>query len=326
MKKYKVVITDFEYKDVKIEEAALLSSLDVEIVKGQCKTESEVIELARNADAILNQYAPISGKVIDALENCKIISTYGVGVDTIDIEAASRRNMIVANVPDYAVEEVSNHALALLFSAARKVVELNNLVKKGSWDVNQAYPIYRFSYQTLGVLGFGRIPRSLVRKAKAFEWRILVHDPYVSEEEILQLGAEPATFGELLRESDFLTIHTPLTEETAGLIGREELSLMKENAILINTARGPLIKEQELIEALQNRVIAGAALDVFAQEPVAKDHPFLSMDNVIVTPHIAWYSEEAMIELRTKAINNIIQFLQGGIPPYVVNKNILRNL
>ncbi|MBO8173331.1 MAG: C-terminal binding protein [Bacillaceae bacterium] len=318
---FKVLLTDYEFDNLAFEENVFRESgLDIDFVKSQCKTEAEVIKEARDADAILNQYAPITRNVIESLEKCKVISRYGVGVNTIDIEAARNKNIIVTNVPDYGVEEVSNHTLALLLSWARKVPLLNNQVKSGRWDFKQAIPIFRFDKKILGVLGFGRIPRRFVEKAHPLGfYKIIAYDPFVSEEEMAESGVEKAALEEVIQQSDFLSIHVPLTEDTYHLLDRDMFQLMKNNAVIINTARGPIIDEKALVEAIKQGEIAGAALDVAEEEPMPSDSPLLKMDQVILTPHSAWYSEEAMEELRTKAARNIVEVLKGLDPSYPVN-------
>ncbi|NOU97838.1 C-terminal binding protein [Paenibacillus sp. LMG 31456] len=317
---WKIAVTDYEFSNLEIEEKCL-SEFNVKFIYGQCRSEDEVIDLAKDADGLLNQYAPIGRRAIQTLKKCKIISSYGVGVDAIDVTAATEKGIMVANVPDYGVEEVSNHALALLFSSARKIVHLNRKVKTGIWDFESSVPMYRYSEQTLGVLGYGRIPRSLVNKAKPFGFRILVYDPYVSEYEMRITGVEPASIEQIFTQSDYITIHVPLTAETQNLVNKENISKMKKNAVIVNTSRGPIIHEDDLIDALTNERIGGAYLDVLTEEPIHPDHPFLQLDNVILTPHIAWYSEQSMIELRVKAVQNIINVMNGGTPKYWVNRN-----
>jgi D-3-phosphoglycerate dehydrogenase len=316
---FKVVVTDYEYKNLKVEEEVFAESgLDINFVQVQCTTEEEVIENARQADALLNQYAPISEKVIQSLDKAKIISRYGVGVDTIDLKAAKQKGIIVANVPDYSMEEVSNHALALLLAWARKIPLLNNDVKNGNWDFKISAPIHRFEEQILGVLGFGRIPRRFIEKAKSLGFKAAAYDPFVSKEEMAALGVQKMELEEIIREADYLSVHVPLTTGTHHLLNEERFREMKKNAVIINTARGPIIDEAGLIKALENGIIAGAALDVTEEEPVGKDSPLLKMDNVIITPHSAWYSEESMIELRQKAAKNIVQVLKGEETPYAM--------
>ncbi|MDQ0247538.1 D-3-phosphoglycerate dehydrogenase [Bacillus fengqiuensis] len=316
---FKVLLTDYEFEHLQYEESVFeQSGLEIEFIKAQCRTEDEVMEAAKDVDAILNQYAPISRRVIESLENVKIISRYGVGVNTIDLDAAKEKGIIVANVPDYGMEEVSNHALALLLSWARKVTLLNNEVKNGNWDFKACVPIHRFNNQTVGVLGFGRIPRRFVEKVKPLGFKTAAYDPFVSAEDMAAVGVQKMELDEIIRESDFLSVHVPLIDDTFHLINEERLNQMKKNAVIINTARGPIIDEKALAEALENKIIAGAALDVTENEPINTDSPLLKMDNVIITPHSAWYSEEAMIELRQKAAKNIIQVLSGEKSPYAL--------
>lgn len=316
---FKVLLTDYEFENLDYEEEVFKESgLDIEFVKAQCKTEEQVIEQARGADAILNQYAPISRRVIESLENVKVISRYGVGVNTIDLAAANEKGMTVANVPDYGMEEVSNHALALLLSWARKVTLLNNEVKKGNWDFKACVPVHRFNNQTVGVLGFGRIPRRFIDKVKPLGFKTAAYDPFVSAEDMALAGVQKMELDEIIQEADYLSVHVPLVKDTFHLLNAERFRQMKKNAVIINTARGPIIDEKALIEALENGVIAGAALDVTEEEPISINSPLLDMDNVIITPHSAWYSEEAMVELRQKAARNIVQVLKGEKTPYAL--------
>lgn len=316
---FKVLLTDYEFENLKYEEDVFKESgLDIEFVKAQCKTEDEVAEQAKHADAILNQYAPISRRVIESLENAKVISRYGVGVNTIDLDAANEKGITVANVPDYGMEEVSNHALALLLSWARKVTLLNNEVKKGNWDFKACVPIHRFNNQTVGVLGFGRIPRRFIEKVKPLGFKLAAYDPFVSAEDMASAGVQKMELDEIISEADYLSVHVPLIKDTFHLLNADRFSQMKKNAVIINTARGPIIDEKALIEALENGIIAGAALDVAEEEPISIDSPLLHMDNVIITPHSAWYSEEAMVELRQKAAKNIVQVLKGEKTPYAL--------
>ncbi|MBG9586647.1 C-terminal binding protein [Cytobacillus firmus] len=317
---FKVLLTDYEFENLKYEEDVFKESgLDIEFVKAQCKTEDEVAEQAKHADAILNQYAPISRRVIESLENAKVISRYGVGVNTIDLDAANEKGITVANVPDYGMEEVSNHALALLLSWARKVTLLNNEVKKGNWDFKACVPIHRFTNQTVGVLGFGRIPRRFIEKVKPLGFKLAAYDPFVSAEDMASAGVQKMELDEIISEADYLSVHVPLIKDTFHLLNADRFSQMKKNAVIINTARGPIIDEKALIEALENGIIAGAALDVAEEEPISIDSPLLYMDNVIITPHSAWYSEEAMVELRQKAAKNIVQVLKGEKTPYALS-------
>lgn len=321
--KFKVVVTDYDFYDLRYEEKVLSELPDLEFVKGKARTEEEVIELAKDADGIINQYAPISAKVVEQLEKCKVISRTGVGVNTIDIPTATEKGIYVCNVPDYCMDEVSDHALALLMSWARKVVLLNAHVKNKVWDFKKGVPIHRFNTQTVGVLGFGRIPRSLVKKLLAIGFNVMVYDPYVPDEEIIKAQAKPASMEEIFQQADFVSVHTPLTKETKGIINKDLFNQAKTSLVIINTSRGPVINEADLIEALRSGQIAGAALDVVEEEPIQPDNPLLEMDNVILTPHAAWYSEESEEEMRTKCARNVLQALKGETPTYLVNRDVL---
>lgn len=318
MKKFKVVVTDFEYTSLAPEQE-VLQKIGIELTTAQCKTEEDVIEACKDADGLLNQYAPITRKVIEKLENCKVIARYGVGVNTIDVEAATEKGIIVSNVTDYCIDEVSDHAFALLMSAARKVVQLNTSVKSGNWDFNVGVPIFRLRNRVLGLVGLGQIPQALAKKAQAFGLKVIAFDPFVSNDVAEKLNVKLVSVEQLCKESDFVSIHAPLNEHTKGLIGIEEFEAMKKEAFIINTARGAVIDEQALIEALQRGEIAGAALDVVEEEPIGKDNPLLKMDNVILNPHVAWYSEEAQEELKRKTAQNVVDVLSGYFPKYVVN-------
>ncbi|WCK56572.1 C-terminal binding protein [Aneurinibacillus sp. Ricciae_BoGa-3] len=322
MKKWKVVVTDWEYEDLRFEQA-VLNDESIELIPAQCKTEEEVINVCRDADAIINQYAPLSQRVIESLKKCKVITRYGVGVDTIDLKAATDRGICVANVPDYCVDEVSDHALALLLSWSRKVTLSNKYVKNGVWDFKVTQPIYRLRGRVLGLVGFGKIPQALAEKVKPLGIQVIAYDPYIPEEIAEKQDVTLVSLDELCQQSDFISVHAPLTSSTRGLIGKNEFSLMKDNAVVINTSRGPLIHEESLIEALQKEKIAGASLDVVEGEPISSNHPFLKMDNVILTPHVAWYSEESAAELRTKAAMGVVDvLLYCEYPKYLVNKEV----
>ncbi|MCR8635317.1 C-terminal binding protein [Paenibacillus radicis (ex Xue et al. 2023)] len=322
MAKYRVVITDYEYKSLQIEQD-VLAQLDVEFVtSAQCRTEEEVIELARDADAILNQYAPISARVIQNLNNCKVISRYGVGVNTIDLDAATHKGIVVANCTDYCIDEVADHALALLLASARKVSLLDAYVKQGVWEYKKAIPIYRLREKVLGLVGFGKIPQNLCLKAKALGLRVQAYDPFITSEIASQYEVELVDLDTLCQSSDFISVHVPLNPRTQGLISTKQFSLMKREAIIINTSRGPLIDEQAMITALQNSHIAGAALDVLEYEPIRPDNPLLQMEQVILNPHVAWYSEESEQELKGKVAQNIVDVLSGFYPQYLANSQV----
>lgn len=322
MTRWKVVVTDWEYDDLRYEEQVLHHD-SLELVPAQCRTEEEVVAACRDADGIINQYAPISRNVIEALEKCQVIARYGVGVDTIDLSAATEKGICVANVPDYCVDEVSDHTLALLLNLVRKVSLADRAVKRGQWDFKVTQPIHRLRGSTVGLVGFGKIPRVLATKLRPLGFNVIAYDPYVSEKVASEQGVSLYSLDRLCEEADILSVHTPLTEETKGLIGKNQFSRMKRSALIVNTSRGQVIDEMALIEALQKGMIEGVALDVVEIEPIRPDHPFLSMENVLLTPHVAWYSEEASSDMRRKAAAAVRDvLLKREYPKYLVNRSV----
>ncbi|MCL5779906.1 MAG: C-terminal binding protein [Firmicutes bacterium] len=325
MTKPKVYVTDYEFPNLKFEEDVLLP-IGAELIGVQCKTEEDIIEKCKDAVGLINQYAPISRKVMESLPNLKVVARYGVGVNTIDLPAATDLGICAANVPDYCMDEVSDLAMALILACARKVVLMNNEVKKGNWDYKVSIPIYRIRGKNLGLISFGRIAQTLAGKARAFGMNLLVFDPYVPETVAKQYDAKLVNLEELLKESDFISVHAPLTAETEHLISEKELQMMKKSAFIVNTGRGPVIDEKALIKALQEGWIAGAGLDVIEVEPPTADNPLLKMDNVVINPHAAWYSIEAEAELRTKTARGVAEVLQGYFPKYLVNRDVKAKL
>ncbi|MDF2680163.1 MAG: D-3-phosphoglycerate dehydrogenase [Brevibacillus sp.] len=321
-KKWRVVVTDWEYTDLRYEEE-VLESERITLVPAQCRTEEEVIAACRDADAVINQYAPLSRKVIENLENCQVITRYGVGVNTVDLQAATEKGICVANVPDYCMDEVADHALALLLGWTRKIVVAHQAVQNGIWDFKVTQPITRMRGRTLGLVGFGKIPQSLAQKVKPLGLNVIAHDPYVSLAVAAAMGVRLVTLEELCTEADIVSVHAPLTSSTQGMISTGQFAAMKKEAIIINTSRGPVIDELALTCALQTGKIAGAALDVVENEPIPSDSPLLAMNNVILTPHVAWYSEEAAAEMRSKAAMGVVDvLLHGEYPNYLVNKEV----
>ena len=316
---FKVLVTDYEFAQLNFEEQVFAESgLDIEFIKAQCKTEDDVIAAAQDVDGILNQYAPLSARVLRALPNLKVISRYGVGVDTIDVDVAKELGITVCNVPDYGVEEVSNHAVALFMAWTRKIVELNNAVKAGTWDFSIGTPIYRFKDRVFAVLGFGKIPRRVIEKVAPLGLKLVAYDPFVSAEDMAAYGVQKVELQEALEQADILSIHVPLIESTRHLINQQSIQTLKDGVFIINTARGPIVETEALLQGLASGKIAGAALDVVEQEPIGQDHPLLAYDNVYITPHSAFYSEEAVVELRSKAAKNIVDKLAGHVPAYVI--------
>lgn len=315
----KVVFTDYQYESID-QEKKLCKAAGLEIFEYQEKSPEKLIPLVKDADAVVTQYSDINRTVIESMQNCKMIIKYGIGVNNIDVGAASEKGIYVCNVPDYGVEEVSDHAVAMMLALYRKLPINANALKEGEWGYARIEPIHRFSESTVGLVGFGRIPQMVARKLAGFGVKILTYDPYVSMEVAAALRVEPVEFDVLCRECDYVSIHCPLTTETEHLFNRETFKKMKSTACLINTARGPVIDEKALVEALKNLEIAGAAIDVFENEPVEKTNELLQMQQVIATPHCAWYSVEAMTALQRKVGEEVVNVLQGNQPFNCVNQ------
>lgn len=319
-RKQRIVITDCDHPSVEIERA-ILSEIDLELILANCNTEDEVIESTKDADGIINQYAPFTRKVIKSLNRCKIIARYGVGVDNIDVEAATEYGIIVANVPDYCVDEVSTHTIALILTCVRGITLLDRKIREKKWDFTLAKPLFRTQGKTIGLFGLGRIARMVAQKALGFGFKIIAYDPYISK---INGGINLVEFSQLLTDSDFISIHVPLTVETKHSFGKNELKVMKKTAYLINTSRGPVINEKDLYIALKEKWIAGAALDVMEKEPPDWNSSLLQLDNLIITPHISFYSEESYVELKTKVAQAVLSVLKGELPRAIVNPQVVK--
>lgn len=318
MFKFKVYVADYEYESLENEKNEI-SKIDADFVAIQCKTEEDVINKAKDADALFVQYAPITDKVFENLKSLKVIVRYGVGVDCVDLDSATKHNVYVCNVPDYGMDEVSTATVALILASLRKIQLLSSSVRENVWDFKISKPIHRPSTLTLGIAGFGRIPKEVARKAKAFGFNIIAYDPFVTEEVIKECGASKVDLDTLIKDSDIVTIHIPLVKDTYHLFNKETFLKMKKGSYIINTSRGPLIDEEALIYALDNGIIAGAALDVCEVEPIKINNKLKEYDNVIITPHVAWYSEEAQVDLQRKAGEEIVRVLSGEKPLNCVN-------
>jgi D-3-phosphoglycerate dehydrogenase / 2-oxoglutarate reductase len=316
--KFKVVFTEFDFPDIDIERN-IFSDLDCEIVTPQASEENDLIEACKDADGLCVQYAKITEKVINNLTKCKVISRVGVGVDTIDGKAARARGINVCNVPDYCTDEVADHSLALIVSLGRKIVQFSNAVKSGIWDVMLEKPIFNFKKQTIGLIGFGRIPQSLSLKAKVLFKDVLVYDPFISQETADKFGVKISTFYEILRTCDYISIHCPSNESTRHLFSLREFQLMKSTAYLINTSRGAIINTDDLYQALDTGLIAGAGLDVLEKEPPGVNYKLFRFNNVLITPHAGFYSETAIEDLHTKWALNVYRVLKGEAPINIVN-------
>ncbi|MDR0576511.1 MAG: C-terminal binding protein [Candidatus Accumulibacter sp.] len=282
--------------------------------------EEAIIRGAGDADGLVVVYAQITERIISSLERCKVIVRTGIGYNNIDVEAASRRGIMVANVPDYCAGEVADHAMALLLSLVRKVTFLSSQVKKEKWSFIDAKPIPRLSETTLGLYGCGNIAQGVARRAQAFDIAVCGFDPYLPDAVFARAGIRKMNSpDELYAASDFISLHAPLTPETHHVIDENALRKMKRTAIIVNTARGPLIDHDGLHRALKEGVIAGAALDVTEREPPVFPLPLNELDNVLITPHAAYYSESSEPELRAKAMQEAIRTLTEGKPKFWVN-------
>jgi D-3-phosphoglycerate dehydrogenase / 2-oxoglutarate reductase len=312
----RVVIIDGGYASYEVEER-LLGALNAEVILSPCEGDISSVKAATaEADAVLVRESPVDADTIKAMERCRVIVRYGIGVDNIDLAAARSRRIYVANVPDYGAEEVSDHALALLMAVSRRVVTRDAAVRRGVWNVGQQEQMYRLSGRTLGLIGYGRIAQAFERKMRGLAVaRVLVHDPYFKGSS----AAEKVELDPLCQQSDFISLHAPLTPATAHIINAARFALMKPTAILINTARGGLIDQSALVEALHNQRIFGAGIDVFETEPPARDNPLFGFANAVLSDHTAWYSEESVTELQTKAAEEVVRVLRGEQPKHWVN-------
>jgi len=317
MAKPLIAVTDSPFPSLDPVRAAL-ASLDPEIRMAKSPSEADILDAARDADAVIVCYAKLTGDLLRQLTRCKVIGRTGLGVDNIDLPAAKEKGITVTYVPDYCLHEVSDHAVALLLALARKIPFANKLVQSGRWELALIVPIRRLIGQTLGLVGFGNIPRLVAPKAQAFGLKVVTYDPYVTPEVLKAANVESVSFDRLCEISDFISVHAPLLPATRGLMNAAAFARMKKGAFLVNTARGPLVDESALVAALDSGHLGGAALDVVTVEPLAKDSPLLGRDNIILTPHTAFYSVEALEELQTKCASDVAQVLLGEKPVYPV--------
>jgi D-3-phosphoglycerate dehydrogenase / 2-oxoglutarate reductase len=296
----------------------VLSAIGADVQLAPQATPDDILKTAAGADALMVTYAKITAEMIGQMSKCRIISRFGIGVDNVDLAAATARKIVVTKVPDYCIDEVSDHTLALLLAAGRKITLSNAQVHAGRWEMAAVIPIRRLRGSILGLVGFGRIPQLVAPKAKAFGLTVIAYDPFVPREVCAREGVESVGFAALLERSDYVSIHTPLMPETRGLFNAGAFRQMKPTAYLINTARGPIVDEAALAEALDAKRLAGAALDVMPQEPPVGS-PLLGRDNVIITPHTSFYSEESLLELQRKAAEEVVAVLTGKAPRNPVN-------
>ena len=321
---YRVLMTDYGWPSVELERK-VLAEIGAELIVAETGAENELVALAPEADGILTNWKPTTGNVIQAARQCKVIGRTGIGVDNIDVDTATALGIVVTNVPTFCIDEVSDHAMALLLACARKVALLDRNVREGEWDRDVGPSMHRMRGQTLGIIGLGKIGEAIPPKAGAFGLEVLAYSPRLTPQIAQKHGVECTKLHELLARSDFITIHAPLTPETEGLIGKKELRQMKPTAFVINTSRGDIIDSTALHKALTEGWIAGAALDVLPQEPPTDDQPLLGLDNIVITPHAAFMSEESIYDLEIKAATAVAKVLTGQMPESVVNPEVLEN-
>jgi D-3-phosphoglycerate dehydrogenase len=321
MNMFKIVVTDYEFADL-APELEVFGAADVEFVTGPFESREALAEACRDADAIINQYVELDAGFIGRLERCAVICRYGIGVNTIDVDAATAAGIMVANVPDGSLDDVSDHAAAMILSLSRGLGSYDRAIRAGVWDYAAAKPLHRLRGRILGLVGFGNIPQQLAEKMQVFGMEILAFDPFVRAEKAADLGARLVGLEELAATPDVISVHVPLNDETRGLIGQDQLALMKPTSLIINTARGGIIDEDALTAALHAGRIAGAGLDVFADEPLPAGSRFASLDNTVLSPHAAWYSEQSEHEIRTKTAQNALAALIDGRPLYLVNRDV----
>jgi D-3-phosphoglycerate dehydrogenase len=322
MSRYTVLVTDFAWSSLDIERE-ILAHVDADLLVAGAGGEDELTALAPQVDAILTNWRRIPAEALDAAPRCLVVSRFGIGVDNIPVERATELGILVTNVPAFCIDEVSDHTMALVLACARRVAPLTDSVRRRVWSIEPAKGLRRLRGQTLGLVGFGAIARALVPKATGFGLEVLAYTPRLDAAGLPVGVTKAATLNELLAASDFVALHAPATSETRGLIGERELRLMKPTAYLVNTSRGALVDEAALTRAVRERWIAGAALDVLAVEPPQDENPLLGLEAVLVTPHAAFYSEEAIADLETRAAANVATALSGRLPEAIVNPAVL---
>jgi len=313
-----IAVTDSVFPSLDPAKAAL-ARLNPSYRMAKSVNADDVVAVAKDADAVLVTYAKLTREVLTQFTRCKAIGRFGLGVDNIDLAAAKEKGMAVNYVPDYCIREVSDHAMALLLGLIRKIPLSNKLVQSGRWEMPAVVPIRRIEGTVLGLVGFGHIPRLLAPKAQAFGIRVIACDPYAKSEVFKAAGVESVDFDTLLQSSDYVSVHAPLLPATRGMMNATAFAKMKKGAYIVNTARGPLIDEPALVAALDSGQIGGAGLDVVASEPLAKDSPLLGRDNVIISPHTAFYSIEALNELQTKCATDVARVLSGEKAVYPIS-------
>jgi D-3-phosphoglycerate dehydrogenase len=295
----------------------------LKVVSVESEEKGVLRDTVRDAAVLVDIARPIRADIIDAMEKCELILTLSVGYDCVDVAHATGKGIPVCNTPAYCTDDVANHAMTLILALSRKLEIIIPRTRAADWEYKYTKPIFNYTDKVFGTIGLGKIGRAIVPKAKGFGMRVMAYDPYVDDDIFRLLGVERAyELHDLLEHADYVTIHAPLTAETRGMIDEDALAAMKQRAVIVNTARGHIIDEKALVNALKNGTIAGAGLDVLQQEPPTQDEPLLSLDNVIVTPHIAWYSEESFVRDMEQGMDELIRVVNGQRPRYIVNPEI----
>ncbi len=313
-----IAVTDSVFPSLDPAKAAL-ARLNPTYRMSKSVNADDIVAVAKDADAVLVTYAKLTREVLTQFTRCKAIGRFGLGVDNIDLVTAKEKGIAVNYVPDYCIREVSDHAMALLLALIRKIPLSNKLVQSGRWEMPAVVPIRRIEGTVLGLVGFGHIPRLIAPKARAFGIKVIAYDPYANPEVFKAAGVDSVAFDTLLKTSDYVSVHAPLLPATRGMMNAAAFAKMKKGAYIVNTARGPLIDEPALVAALDSGQIGGAGLDVVAAEPLAKDSPLLGRDNVIISPHTAFYSIEALNELQTKCATDVARVLSGEKAIYPIS-------
>ena len=319
---YRVLITDYVWPTLD-REREVLEPHGVELIPSPSGDEETLSRLAKGVDGIMTCFASVTPAVVRASDRLKVVARYGIGVDNIAVDVATSRDVVVTNVPDYCVEEVAEHALALLFACARRLARYDRDVRDKKWNSKVGMPLFRIHGKTLGIVGFGQIGKRVASKAQALGLNVLAFSPSLTPSQAHQIGCRAVDLTELLNHSDFVSLHLPLTPETASMFDRERFGEMKQGAIFINTSRGGLVDSDALAAALTSGHLAAAGIDVLPQEPPDWDEPLLNQENLITTPHVAFYSEESLAELQTRTAQAVACVLQSAMPESVVNAEVL---
>jgi D-3-phosphoglycerate dehydrogenase len=331
--KPRIAIVNSPHPNWDYEKEELGQFAEIKVVR--CGSYFELLSLCKDVDILMVgdiKHIPLTREALKKLPKLKLISVYGVGIDAIDLKAASELGILVANAPEYGVEDVADHTLALMLSLLKRIPMLDSELRKRGWSsirtnikyLKEKFGAFReLSSLVVGLIGFGRIGRAVARRLQPFDCKIIAYDPYVPDYIFQQYQVRESNFENLLSSSDIISIHVTLSKETYHLLDEKAFQLMKDGAMLVNTSRGEVVDERALIKALKSGKLSGAALDVFEKEPLPKNHPLTKMPNVILTPHIAWYSEEAMMKQKRETVLNVKEFLLGRKPPYLVKSYLM---